>query len=61
MYRILITGANGQLGRDLIHELTTRKIPCIASDIQENYSGTEKCEYSPLDITNYDSVIEAHQ
>ena len=59
MYRILITGANGQLGRDLIHELTTRKIPCIASDIQENYSGTEKCEYIPLDITNYDSVIEA--
>ena len=59
MYRILITGANGQLGRDLIHELTTKKIPCIASDIQENYSGDEQCEYIPLDITNYDSVIEA--
>ena len=59
MSKILITGANGQLGRDLMHELTKRGVSCIASDIQEKYSGSEQCEYIPLDITNYDAVSEA--
>ena len=31
--KIFITGANGQLGRDLVHELTGRGIACVASDI----------------------------
>ena len=57
--RIFITGANGQLGRDLIHELTERNIECIASDIQGSFSGIESCEYIQLDITNHESVIEA--
>ena len=56
MQKIFITGANGQLGRDLIHELTSRGITCIASDIQENFSGSESCEYMKLDITNYNDV-----
>ena len=50
MRKILITGANGQLGRGLIHELTDR-------GIQEKYSGSEQCEYIPLDITNPKSVM----
>lgn len=57
--RIFITGANGQLGRDLIHELSSRGIECIASDIQESFSGSESCEYIQLDITNRESVTEA--
>ena len=56
MQKIFITGANGQLGRDLIHELTSRGITCIASDIQENFSGSESCEYMKLDITDYNDV-----
>lgn len=57
--KIFVTGANGQLGRDLIHELTERKIECIASDIQDNFSGEESCEYIRMDITNRESVNEA--
>ncbi|MBQ7734032.1 MAG: dTDP-4-dehydrorhamnose reductase [Synergistaceae bacterium] len=56
MHKFLITGANGQLGRDLIHELTARNLECTASDIQENFAGPESCRYVKLDITDYDSV-----
>ena len=59
--RIFVTGANGQLGRDLIHELSSRGIECIASDIQESFSGTESCEYVQLDITNHESVLEENR
>ena len=59
MYRTLITGANGQLGRDLMHELTSRGVQCIASDIQEKYAGDEQCEYLQLDITNSEAVNAA--
>ena len=56
MHKFFITGANGQLGRDLVHEFTQRKLECIASDIQDNYSGSEECKYIKFDITNYDAV-----
>ena len=59
MHKIFITGANGQLGRDLVHELTGRGVKCIASDIQEKYAGDELCEYIPLDITNPEAVSAA--
>ena len=54
--KIFVTGANGQLGRDLIHELTSRNIECIASDIQEKFTGPEDCRYIQLDITSYSDV-----
>lgn len=57
--KFFITGANGQLGRDLIHELTSRGIECIASDIQESYSGDESCKYIQLDITDAEAVNHA--
>ncbi|MBQ2615444.1 MAG: dTDP-4-dehydrorhamnose reductase [Synergistaceae bacterium] len=57
--RIFITGANGQLGRDLVHELTGRGIECVASDIQEKFAGAESCAYIPLDITNAEAVDTA--
>ena len=59
MHKTLITGANGQLGRDLVHELLSRKTDCIASDIQERYAGSESCEYLQLDITNAEAVTRA--
>ena len=57
--RFFITGANGQLGRDLVHELTSRGIDCVASDIQESFAGPENCRYVQLDITDFDSVDRA--
>lgn len=57
--KFFITGANGQLGRDLIHELNSRGLECIGSDLGENFTGTEKCKYIQLDITNYEKVEEA--
>lgn len=57
--KFFITGANGQLGRDLIHELISRGLECIGSDLGENFTGTEKCKYIQLDITNYEKVEEA--
>ena len=59
MYKTLITGANGQLGRDLVHELTLRGTECVASDIQESYAGSESCEYLQLDITDSEAVTRA--
>ena len=57
--RIFITGANGQLGRDLVHEFTLRGIEYVASDIQDKFSGEESCRYVKLDITDFDSVDRA--
>ncbi len=57
--KIFITGANGQLGRDLVHELASRGIECVASDIQEGFAGAEECRYVQLDITDYDAVEAA--
>ena len=57
--KFFITGANGQLGRDLIHELVSRGLEPIASDLGENFSGPEACKYIQLDITNYEKVEEA--
>ena len=57
--KFFITGANGQLGRDLIHELTSRGLECIGSDLGENFTGSENCKYVQLDITNYEEVEAA--
>ena len=54
--KFFITGANGQLGRDLISELTSRGFECTASDLGESFTGPESCEYVQLDITNYKNV-----
>lgn len=57
--KFFITGANGQLGRDLIHELTSRGLECVGSDLGENFTGSENCKYAQLDITNYEEVEAA--
>ena len=57
--KIFITGANGQLGRDLVSELTRRGVVCTASDIQGEFSGSEACEYIQLDITDSNAVEHA--
>lgn len=57
--KFFVTGANGQLGRDLIHEIISRGFECVGSDLGENFTGTEACEYAQLDITDYDNVEAA--
>ena len=57
--KFFITGANGQLGRDLIHELSSRGFECVGSDLGETFTGSEACEYIQLDITNYKNVEAA--
>ncbi len=52
-YKILVTGCKGQLGYDVVKELTKRKIKCIGVDKEEfditDSTQTEKfiCEYMP--------------
>jgi len=48
--KVFVTGVNGQLGYDVINELTKRGHDCIGSDIIENIDTT--CLYVWLDITN---------
>jgi len=62
--KFFITGANGQLGRDLISELISRGFECVASgrnllELKENFADLENCEYIQLDITDYNAVESA--
>ena len=54
--KFFVTGANGQLGTDLVKEILKRNYECVGSDITENFSGEENFEYVKLDITNYENV-----
>ena len=60
--KVFVTGVNGQLGHDVVNELSSRKIDVIGSDITPSYSGIldgtpiESAQYLQLDITNPDDV-----
>lgn len=59
--KVLVTGANGQLGIDVINELLNRSFFVLATDITENYilSFDEKqnnFKYAKMDITDIDSI-----
>ena len=56
--KFFITGANGQLGRDLISELVSRGVLCVGADLGESFTGSEACEYVRLDITDSQQVKE---
>lgn len=68
--KVFVTGANGQLGHDVVNELKKRGHLAIGSDIQSVYSDIADCSavttvpYVQLDITDKESVsrviIEAH-
>jgi dTDP-4-dehydrorhamnose reductase len=61
--KVLVTGVNGQLGHDLMNELSKRNIECVGSDITPEYSGikdgsaAEASAYVQMDITDRDGVI----
>lgn len=51
---IFVTGVAGQLGHDVVEELSRRGIPCVGSDVSPD-APTERA-YIPLDITDGDAV-----
>ena len=52
--KVLVTGANGQLGWDMILELKKRNYEPIATDISDSFE--QDCEYIKLDITDEKAV-----
>lgn len=60
--KVFVTGVAGQLGHDVINELSSRGIDCIGSDLAPEYSGLQdgtavtKAKYIPIDITDQDQV-----
>lgn len=56
--KIFVTGVNGQLGHDVVNELSSRGHSCIGSDITPTYAGiadgsaVTTAEYRSMDITD---------
>lgn len=60
--RILITGASGYLGKELIKSFKNKYIVCGGSRNNKNNflaSNETGAEYIPLDVANYNSVINS--
>lgn len=57
--KVFVTGVAGQLGYDVINELSKRGFEGIGSDILPQYNGIEGMEYIPLDITDNEAVDAA--
>ncbi len=62
--KVFVTGVNGQLGHDVVNELSKRGYEAIGSDISDEYSGVmdnspvTTATYIGMDITNKDKVSE---
>lgn len=60
--KVFVTGVNGQLGHDVVNELSKRGHEAIGSDISDVYSGVQdnspvtKTKYIKLDITDEENV-----
>lgn len=60
--KVLVTGAAGQLGHDVLHTLASREIECVGCDIREAAGGAHslasgrRMPYIPLDITDGPAV-----
>ena len=52
--KVFVTGVNGQLGYDVMHELTGRGFEAVGSDIVER----NEANYINLDITDQQAVTE---
>ncbi len=61
--RVLITGANGLLGQELVHQMSSRPeydVLATAREDEPKFSGGS-CGYVPLDITNEQEVAAVFQ
>ncbi len=60
--KVFVTGVGGQLGHDVVNELSARNIEAVGSDIALSYSGVQDgtavttAPYVQLDITNAEAV-----
>jgi dTDP-4-dehydrorhamnose reductase len=56
--KVFVTGVGGQLGHDVVNELSGRSYEAVGSDIQPTYSGVGEITvpYVQLDITDKDAV-----
>ena len=60
--KVLVTGVAGQLGHDVMNELSKRGLTGIGSDIASEYSGAKDgsavttMRYIPIDLTDSESV-----
>ena len=59
--KILTTGVGGQLGFDVINELSKCGHEAIGSDILPKDKIVLLCDYIQLDITNKASVVEGQE
>ncbi len=63
--KVFVTGVGGQLGHDVVNELSSRGHSCVGSDIAPVYSGIDdgsavtQAPYCQLDITDGDAVRAA--
>lgn len=63
--KFFVTGVNGQLGYDVMNEISKRGYTAVGSDISERYNGVAdnspvtKMPYVSLDITNKDAVAKS--
>lgn len=62
---VFVTGVSGQLGHDVMNELSKRDHYGIGSDIHDYYSGVDvsspvcSMSYTALDVTDKDAVLSA--
>ena len=60
--KVFVTGVGGQLGHDVVNNLTVRGHDAVGSDIQATYAGVQdnsavvRAPYVQLDITDKDAV-----
>ena len=60
--KVFVTGVCGQLGHDVMNELTKRGYECVGSDVQNSYSGVQddspvcSLPYAQMDITDTAAV-----
>lgn len=54
--RVLIIGANGLLGQNLVKLFSNSEDEILAASIEDKFIGNEKVNYSKLDITNRSEV-----
>ena len=65
--RVFVTGISGQLGHDVVNELSSRGYDVVGSDIQKMYSGVldgskvESAPYVQLDITDAKAVRDINE
>lgn len=62
--RVFVTGVNGQLGHDVMNELSARGHECIGSGSVPQYNGIDdgsaaaRARYAALDITNAEAAAD---